>query len=220
MLHSADMVPASERSDITRRLVEFGVATVHEALGRRGLIDGIRLMVGPAFAGVAATVAIPAGDNLGIHALFERIEPGSVACIASGGQGVFGVYGDLLHDAGRVRGLAAVVIDDGLRDLAQLAAPPSVAARGTSARGTVKGRVPSLGAPVVMGRVLVRPGDWILGDSDGICVVPAERLNDALKGAAARTAKEGDIRLELRAGRTTVDVLGLAKLMRREERQK
>ena len=207
------MPPSVEPAAIVRSLTEFGVATAHEALGRRGLLNGVHLMVGPAFAGPAATVFIPAGDNLGIHAAFRDASPGSVVCIASAGQGAFGVLGDLLQAAANVRGIAGIVIDDGIRDLAQLAAPPSIAARTVSSRGTQKRRVLSIREPVAVGGVLIRPGDWIVGDRDGVCVIPAARLDDLLAAARARTDKEDGIRKALLQGRTTVDVLGLSDLL-------
>ncbi len=199
--------------DIAAALAGFGVATVHEALGRRGLMRGVRLMVGPAFAGPAATVELPAGDNLGIHAALAAANAGSVLCVASGGRGIFGVIGDLIQAAATKRGLGGMVLDDGIRDLSQLVAPPSIAARGVSAHGTQKRRILSLGAPVSVGGVLVRRGDWIVGDGDGVCVVPPERLEQLLDAAAAREAKENAIRVELAGGRTTVDVLGLSALI-------
>jgi 4-hydroxy-4-methyl-2-oxoglutarate aldolase len=200
-------------ADVAAGLAAFGTATVHEALGRRGLMRGLRLIVGDAFAGRAATVALPAGDNLGIHAALQIAEPGTVLCIASGGQGAFGVIGDLILAAAARRGLAGMVIDDGIRDVRQLSGPPSVAARGVSAHGTQKRRVLSLGEPIAIGGVLVRPGDWIVGDSDGVCAVPQASVDRLLEAAAGREAKENNIRKELAAGRTTVDVLGLAGLI-------
>ncbi len=196
------------------QLAAYGTATVHEALGRRGLMQGPRLLVGPAFAGPALTVELPAGDNLGLHALLQDAPAGAVLCIASGGKGLFGVLGDLLQEAARVRGVAGLVIDDGIRDLTALDAPPSIAARGINARGTVKRRVLNLGRPVAIGGVLVRPGDFVVGDADGICVVPAERLEPLLAAAQARTDKEADIRERLKAGETSVEVLGLGGLLR------
>lgn len=204
--------PAST-AKIASALVAFGVATVHEALGRRGLASGVRLMVGPAFAGPAVTVALPAGDNLGIHALFREAPAGAVACIASTGKGIYGVFGDLLALAAKTRGLAGVLIDDGIRDLATLEAPPSVAACGVSAFGTRKRRFLSLGEPVALGGVLIRPGDWVVCDADGVCVVPADKLDALLADAAARTAKEDDARVALAAGRTTAEVFALSELI-------
>jgi 4-hydroxy-4-methyl-2-oxoglutarate aldolase len=174
---------------------------------------GMQLLVGPAFAGQAVTVALPAGDNLGIHAALADAPENSVLCVASGGEGKFGVIGDLILASAAKRGLAGMVIDDGIRDIRALVAPPSIAARGISALGTVKRRIVSLAAPVSLGGVLVKPGDWIVGDADGVCVVPPERLAKLLEAAAAREAKEETIRAELKRGRTTVDVLGLAALI-------
>jgi len=206
-------MPSSvSRAETARGLLAFGVATVHEALGRRGLASGVRLLVGPAFAGPAITAAIPAGDNLGIHALLSHAPAGAVACVASQGRGTFGVFGDLLALAARERGLAGLVIDDGIRDAAALSAPP-IAARGKASFGTQKRRLLSLHEPIALGGVLIRPGDWIVCDGDGVCVVPAAKLDALLSAAAARAAKEEDMRVEFRRGRTSVDVLGLSGLL-------
>jgi 4-hydroxy-4-methyl-2-oxoglutarate aldolase len=199
-------------SETATALVGFGVATVHEALGRRGLASGVRLLVGEPFAGPAITVALPAGDNLGIHALLGEAPPGAVACVASEGKGAYGVFGDLLGLAAGERRLAAFVIDDGIRDGSALGAPP-IAARGFAAFGTQKRRMISLHEPVSLAGVLVCPGDWIVCDGDGVCVVPAARLAALLADAAARAAKEEQVRVELRRGRTTVDLLGLSRLI-------
>ena len=211
MPSSAD--PVASAAAVARSLVEFGVSTIHEALGRRGLMNGLHLLIGSAFAGPAVTVSIPAGDNLGIHAVFRDAPAASVVCIASTGQGAFGVLGDLLQAAAHARGLAGLVIDDGIRDVAQLVAPPSIAARGISARGTQKRRVLGIGVPVPLGGVLIRPGDWIVGDRDGVCVVPAGVLAELVVAAKARVDKEDGIRGELMRGRTTADVLGLTGLL-------
>jgi 4-hydroxy-4-methyl-2-oxoglutarate aldolase len=206
------MPSSADRRETAQALVRFGVATVHEALGRRGLMRGVRLLAGPAFAGPAVTVALPAGDNLGIHALLAGAPAGAVACIASEGRGAYGVFGDILALAAAGRGLAGLVIDDGVRDAAELGVPP-VAARGFSAFGTQKRRFLSLDRPVALAGLLVRPGDWIVCDQDGVCAVPADRLEALIAAATAREAKEADMRAELRRGRTTADVLGLNGLI-------
>jgi 4-hydroxy-4-methyl-2-oxoglutarate aldolase len=200
-------------SDMAKALVSFGVATVHESLGRRGLASGIGLMVGPAFAGPAITVALPAGDNLGIHALLRDAAAGAVACVASEGKGIYGVVGDLLALAAAERGIAGLVIDDGIRDLATMQAPPSIAARGVASLGSQKRRFLSLNRPVALGGVLILPGDWVVADADGVCIVPASRIDALLADAAARTEKEVRIRSELGRGRTTAHLFGLTKLI-------
>lgn len=209
----AGQSPNADIAATARSLTAFGVSTIHEALGRRGLLRDVHLLVGPAFAGPAATVLMPAGDNLGLHALLRGAAPGAVLCVASGGQGTFGVFGDLLLTAAVARRVAGLVIDDGIRDLAELSGPPSVAARGISARGTQKRRVLSLDEAVALGGVLIRPGDWIVADADGVCVVPADRLEALLAAAAARVGKEAGIRQALQSGRTSVEVLGLSPLL-------
>jgi 4-hydroxy-4-methyl-2-oxoglutarate aldolase len=206
------MPSSASCAETARALIAFGVTTVHEALGRRGLVSGLRLLVGPAFAGPAITVAIPVGDNLGIHALLSDAPAGAVACVASEGKGRFGVFGDLLALAARERGLAGLVIDDGVRDVIELKAPP-IAARGNASFGTQKRRVLSLHEPIALGGVLIRPGDWIVCDDDGVCVVPSAKLDALIGAATARVAKEEDMRVELRRGRTSVDVLGLTSLL-------
>jgi 4-hydroxy-4-methyl-2-oxoglutarate aldolase len=192
------------------RLLRYGVATLHEAAGRRGAIDGIRLLRGEPFAGPGVTVGIPAGDNLGLHAAIEAAGAGAVVCVASAGRGLYGVLGELLLEAARARGVAGLVIDDGIRDLDELVSPPSVAAIGVTPRGTIKERLRQpVGAPVVLGRTLVRPDDWIVCDHDGICVIPAENALTIAAGAETRIAKETAARTRIAAGEPTRTVFGL-----------
>ena len=195
--------------ELAANLIAAGVATIHEAQGRRGLIEGVRLISGPAFAGPALTVAIPAGDNLGIHLALATAQPGSVLCIASRGGGKFGVVGELIVEAAHAAGLAGLVIDDGVRDVDRLRVPPSVAAVGRTPRGTVKRRYLSLAAPVALGKTLVSPGDWVVCDSDGVCVIPADAAGAVAEAAQARETKEDGIRERLRAGEPTTRVLGI-----------
>jgi 4-hydroxy-4-methyl-2-oxoglutarate aldolase len=206
-------IDAEAAAEIAEALVDLGVATLHEAMGRRGLLRGIGLMVGPPFAGRASTVAIPAGDNLGIHALLAATPVGGVACVASAGRGRFGVMGELIAEAARAASIAGLVIDDGIRDTALLQAPPSIAARGTAATGTVKRRHLGIDEPIGLGGILVRPGDWVVVDRDGVCVIPSARLDGVLEAADARRSKEEGIREALRAGETTIAVLGLGPLL-------
>lgn len=203
---------ASSADDATAAaLVALGTATLHEAFGRRGIAAGLRLMIGPAFAGPAITVALPAGDNLGLHLLLHHAPAGSVACIASAGRGLYGVFGDILALAAAERGVTALVIEDGIRDFGTLTAPPSVVARSVTAFGTQKRRVVSIHQPVSLGDMLVRPGDWIVGDADGVMAIPVDDVAALIDAANARVAKEDGIRTGLRSGRTTVDLLGLGK---------
>ena len=201
------------RSDreVARRLVAVGVATLHEALGRRALLAAIGLLVGEPFAGRALTVGLPAGDNLGLHLALEEAEPGSVVCAASAGRGLYGVVGELLLEFARARGVAGLVVDDGIRDTAALVPPPSIAAHGFTARGTVKRRLRhSVGADVSIGGALVVAGDWLVCDADGACVVPEGEVEDMLERAESRLVAEEGVREQLAAGLTTREILGLA----------
>jgi len=192
-------------------LIALGVPTLHEANHRRGLMRSLRLVVGDGFAGPAETVAIPAGDNLGIHLALERAEAGAILCVASRGQGLYGVLGELMMEAARVRGLSALVIDDAVRDIERLSAPPVIAALGICSRGTIKHRALSLKAPVGIDGVLVRPGDWVVGDRNGICVLPAEGVDAIVAAARARVAREETLREAIRGGVPTTRALGLQK---------
>lgn len=197
-------------SDTAGRLVELGVAALHEAGGRRGLIEGVHLIVGAPFAGPAVTVALPAGDNLGVHLALEAAEPGSVLCIASQGRGLYGVLGELLAEAGRARAVTGFVVDDGIRDLASLVAPPSVAARTITARGTQKRRLrQAVGSDVAMGGALVAAGDWVICDVDGVCVVAAERLEAVMAHALARAGSEANALHRLSDGVPSRELFGL-----------
>jgi 4-hydroxy-4-methyl-2-oxoglutarate aldolase len=196
--------------DLAGRLCALGVATLHEASGRQAVVRDVRLLAGGPFAGRAVTVALPAGDNLGIHLALEAAAPGSVICVGSAGGGAYGVLGELLLASARARDVAGLVIDDGIRDLQLLAAPPSVAARGVSAHGTVKRRLRQpVGAAVSVGGVLVRPGDWVVGDADGVCVVPAADLDAVVARAAERERQETQVRERLERGEPSRSVLGL-----------
>jgi 4-hydroxy-4-methyl-2-oxoglutarate aldolase len=195
---------------VAERLIALGVATLHEAEGRRPVMRDVRLLVGEPFAGPAVTVGLPAGDNLGIHLALEAAGPGSVVCVASAGRGVYGVFGDLLHLCAAGQGVVALVIDDGIRDVAHLPPSPAVAARGISAHGTIKRRLRQpVGASVAMGGVLVAPGDWIVGDGDGIYAIPAAEVEAVIAKAEGRERKEDGLRPLLAAGQTTRAVLGL-----------
>jgi 4-hydroxy-4-methyl-2-oxoglutarate aldolase len=192
-------------NDIATELIELGVPTLYEAAGRRGLIDGARLLVGPPFAGPARTASIPAGDNIGVHiGLRDRFERG-VFCIASAGQGRYGIIGELLLEQIRVGGWTAVVLDDAVRDIELLEAPPSVVARGVCSRGTIKLRSGPIGEQISLGGILIRPDDWIVGDRDGVMVLPTDRLQAVLDGARLRAEKESRTAVLIRTGLTVME---------------
>jgi 4-hydroxy-4-methyl-2-oxoglutarate aldolase len=196
--HSRDLTPTANDKWVSEALVQAGVSTLHEASGRHGLLAGLRLMVGEPFAGQAVTVSIPAGDNQGIHLAFKEAFAGCVVCVASAGRGLYGVTGDVLQEMARDRGIAALVLEDGIRDVAELKHPPAVAALGVTSRGTIKRRVRSMGDPVGIGGTLVCPGDWVVGDRDGVCVIPKDGLAVTLEEAVARNEREARLRQQIR----------------------
>jgi 4-hydroxy-4-methyl-2-oxoglutarate aldolase len=197
-------------SELAVRLVQLGVATLHEAAGRRHLVRRVRLLVGEPFAGPAVTVELPAGDNLGIHLALEQAEPGTVLCAGSAGRGVYGVVGELLAEAARARGVVGLVVDDGIRDGDELEPPPAIAACGWSALGTVKRRLRRrVGSDVALGGTIVRAGDWVTCDRDGIVVIAADAVSEVVRVADARVRREAEARQLLRSGTPSREVFGL-----------
>lgn len=198
---------ADEYADELRRI---GVATLHEANHRRGLLTGLAITCGGSFAGRALTVTIPAGDNLGIHWLMEDIAPGSVLCVASRGGGRYGCVGELIARSAKALGAAGMVIDDAIRDIAQLDEVGfPIASRGISAQGTVKRRAIDLREPVAIGGVAVAMGDWVVADRDGVVTLPLCKVDEVMERARQRLAKEQITGAALDEGLTTVKVLGL-----------
>jgi 4-hydroxy-4-methyl-2-oxoglutarate aldolase len=197
-------------SDHSQALIRLGVPTLYEAAGRRGLMEGIRILVGPAFVGRAQTTEIVAGDNLGIHRGLASPRDGDVYCVASPGQGRYGVIGELLVEQLRVAGWTAVVLDDGARDTDLLNAPPTIAARGVCSRGTIKLRTGRIHDEIVIGGIMVRPGDWVVGDNDGVMVIPVERIETVVGAAQQRMAKESRVAELLKTGMTVLDATRLA----------
>jgi 4-hydroxy-4-methyl-2-oxoglutarate aldolase len=192
-------------------LLRLGSATVYEASGADGGLDP---GIGPAWPGArvcgpALPVACSPGDNLAIHRALEVAEPGVVLVVDARGH-LAGYWGEVLAVAAQARRVAGLLIDGGVRDtdaLERLAFPAF--ARGRSIHRTVKHEPGRVGEPVVVGGVLVRAGDVVVADADGVVVVRAERLAEVLDASLARVAKEERIMERLRGGELTLDLLGL-----------
>jgi 4-hydroxy-4-methyl-2-oxoglutarate aldolase len=208
-------VPRADAA-VIRRLGERGVATVHEAQGRSGLL---RPYVRPIYptarvSGSAITVLCQAGDNLMIHAAIEHCRPGDVLVVSTTAESTDGMFGELLAVSARAHGVAGLVIDAGVRDVADLTAMAFPAwARAISAQGTVKATAGSVNVPIVCAGAAVHPGDVIVGDADGVVVVSRAEASEVARLADERVAKEEKTRERLRNGELGLDFYGLrAKL--------
>lgn len=193
-------------------LVDLGTATIHEAIGRRGFAGPhLRpIQQGAAIAGSAVTVSSHPGDNLMIHAAVEVCQPGDVLVVTNTAATSHGMFGELLASSLMARGVRGLVIDAGVRDTGELRAMGfPVWSQYVSCQGTVKASPGSVNVPVVLGEQVVRAGDVVCADDDGVVVVPRAEAAEAVERAQARRSKEAATRARLVDGELGLDIYGL-----------
>ena len=200
--------------DLIKQLSKFSAATLHEALGKQGNLPsaikpiGLKMKV----CGRAYTVKTMPGDNVLLHRAYAYAKPGDVIVADCSGFYEAGYWGDLMSLGAKTKGINGLVIDGCIRDADDIEAMGfNVFSRGLCIRGTSNFGEGSLNEPIIIGGIFITPGDFIVGDRDGVVVVPASRVEEAIEKAITREAKEENVRKQLREGKTSIQIYGWDK---------